>query len=138
MVTTRSPEQASLDQSNAITTREFKYKEEYGDGLVLNVAWVRDGQTYTHRAEIHRPEKDNRLRLAWKTFRNNLVPGQKEEWTLTILAPNGKPANAQLMATLYDKSLDQIANHNWNFLPTYYYMLPELHGTPSTSAISMP
>lgn len=117
-------EQGSLDQSNAITTREFKYKEEYGDGLVLNVAWVRDGLTFTHRAEIRRPEKDNRLRLAWKTFRNNLVPGQKEEWTLTILAPNGKPANAQLMATLYDKSLDQIASHNWNFLPAYYYMLP--------------
>lgn len=117
-------EQGSLDQSDAIITHEFKYKEEYGDGLVLNVAWVRDGMTYTHRAEIRRPERDNKLRLTWKTFRNQLVPGQKEEWTLTVLTPDGKPSNAQLMATLYDKSLDQIAKHDWRFQPAYYYTLP--------------
>lgn len=117
-------EQGSLDKSNAIITREFQYKEEYGDGLVLNVAWVRNGQTYTHRAEIRRPEKNNKLHLSWKTFRNQLVPGQKEEWILSVLTPDGKPANTQLMATLYDKSLDQIYKHDWGFQPTYFYSLP--------------
>lgn len=117
-------EQGHVDQSNAITTREFKYRPEYGDGIVLTLAWVRDGNTYTHRAEIRRPEPDNKLRLMWKTFRNNLVPGQKEEWTLSILSPDGKPADAQLMATLYDKSLDQIKKHQWSFSPSFLLMLP--------------
>ena len=117
-------EQGSIDKSNELTTREFKYKDEYGDGLVLSVAWVRDGVTYTHRAEIRRPLKNDHLRLSWKTFRNNLVPGQKEEWTLTVLSPDGKPANAQLMATLYDKSLDQIRKHDWDFSPNFYIYLP--------------
>ena len=123
-------EQGVLDQSNALTTRKLTYKESYGDGLVVNVAWVRDGITYTHRAEIVRPDVDNRLRLSWKTFRNRLLPGQKEEWTLTVLAPAGgrkaepRPANAQLMATLYDKSLDQLLKHEWSFEPSYSQSLP--------------
>ncbi len=117
-------EQGSLNQSNALTTRKFTYRDDYGDGLVLNVAWVRDGVVYRHRAEIRRPEKDNRLRMSWRTFRDNLVPGQKEEWTLTVLNPDGKPADAQLMATLYDKSLDQIVKHDWAFNPQYSLYLP--------------
>lgn len=117
-------EQGSLNQSNALTTRKFTYHDEYGDGLVLNVAWVRDGVVYSHRAEIRRPEKDNRLRMSWRTFRDNLVPGQKEEWTLTVSTPDGKPADAQLMATLYDKSLDQIVKHDWAFSPQYGFYLP--------------
>lgn len=123
-------EQGVLDKSDAITTQAFKYKEEYGDGLVFSVAWVRNGNTYTHRAAIKRPEKDNRLMLKWKTFRNQLTPGQKEEWTLTVTTPDGKPANAQLMATLYDKSLDQISKHNWSFNPQYAYSLADATWRP--------
>lgn len=123
-------EQGVLDKSDAITTRAFKYKEEYGDGLTFCVAWVRDGNTYTHRAAMKRPEKDNRLLLKWKTFRNQLTPGQEEEWTLTVITPDGKPANAQLMATLYDKSLDQIAKHNWSFNPQYAYSLADATWRP--------
>lgn len=116
-------EQGSVEASNQLIHRQFKYREEYGDGLVFNVAWVRDGQIYKHRATIERPEKNNKLKLQWKTFRNALVPGQKEEWTLTVLSPEGKPADAQLMATLYDKSLDQITALNWNFNPYYNHYI---------------
>ncbi len=51
--------------------------------------------------------------MKWKTFRNKLIPGQQEEWTVTINRPDGKAANAQLMATLYDKSLDQFLSNSW-------------------------
>lgn len=62
---------------------------------------------------IARPLPEKKLNIAWKTFRNLLTPGQKEEWTLKITTPDGKPAKAQLMSVLYDKSLDQIAPHSW-------------------------
>ena len=101
----------TIDQSNSLTTWKLTYKEEYGDGIVLNLAWVKNGKLYTHNENIGRPIPDRHLNVKWTTFRNLLLPGQKEEWTLNVCYPDGKPAKAQLMATLYDKSLDQIAEH---------------------------
>lgn len=110
-------ESGRVDKSNALVNRKFTYKEEYGNGLQLNFAWVKNGKCYEHRAVIARPLPDKRLRMKWTTFRDRLTPGQKEEWSLSVTKPDGTPADAQLMATLYDKSLDQIAAHNWNFVP---------------------
>lgn len=117
-------ETGAIDQSNAITTRKLVYKEEYGNGLTLTFAWVKNGEFYNCTANIERPQPDKQLRVAWKTFRDRLLPGQEEEWTLTILNSSGKPATAQLMATLYDKSLDQIIPHVWSFNSSFYSNLP--------------
>lgn len=108
-------ESGTIDQSNAITTRQFTYKDEYENGIVLTCAWVRNGKLYTHKADIRKPLPDKTLKMRWTTFRDRLTPGQKEEWTLHILNPENKPARAQLMAVLFDKSLDEIRKHQWNF-----------------------
>ena len=76
---------------------------------------------------IARPLPEKKLNIAWKTFRNRLTPGQKEEWTLKITTPDGKPAKAQLMSVLYDKSLDQIAPHSWNLSLGFYQSLPNCY-----------
>lgn len=88
--------------------RDFFYKKEWGDGIALRYAWVRDGHIYTYNSNIVRPIPNKNLTLEWKTFRNKLVPGQKEEWTLTVKNPDGTPAKAHVIATMYDKSLDDI------------------------------
>ena len=119
-------ENGVIDQSNALTNRKFTYKEEYGNGLLLTFAWVKDGRVYTHDAKIYRPLPDKKLTLKWTTFRDRLVPGQKEEWKLNVLASDGKPAAAQLMATLYDKSLDQLAKHAWLFSPRMRLPMPSM------------
>ena len=117
-------ESGAIDQSNSLTTWKLTYKEEYGDGIVVNFAWVKNGKLYKHNESIARPMPDRRLNVKWTTFRNLLLPGQKEEWTLNISYPDGKPAKAQLMATLYDKSLDQIDEHSWYFEPAYNNNFP--------------
>ena len=81
---------------------------------------MNNGQSYKHPARIERPLPDTRLNLKWTTFRDRLVPGQRETWTLNITRPDGTPARAQLLATLYDKSLDEIRQHSMRFsLPAY-------------------
>lgn len=104
----------SEDISNHVYTRKITYEKEFGAGLLLNIAWVRDGKLYSHSATIKQPMPSKELKLEWTTFRDRLVPGQKEEWTLNIKKPDGSPADAQLMATLYDGSLDQIVPFSWN------------------------
>lgn len=118
-------ENGRIDQSDALTLMKFKYKKEYGDGLRLCFAWVHDGVAYTHTTTIARPLPEKQISLSWRTFRDRLTPGQQETWTLEARNPDGTPANAQLMATLYDKSLDQLSLHRWDdnvamnlYLPT--------------------
>ncbi|MBQ7420883.1 MAG: alpha-2-macroglobulin [Prevotella sp.] len=120
----RIVESGVIDQSNALTTRTFIYKEEYGTGLTMTFAWVKEGVMHRHEARIQRPLPDKRLQLEWKTFRDRLTPGQQEEWTLSVKQPDGKPADAQLLATLYDKSLDQIQAHAWNFRIPFVQNVP--------------
>lgn len=113
-------EEGRADLHNELRTRAISYKEEWGDGVTLSVAWVKNGRSYKHTAKIQRPLPDTRLNIKWTTFRDRLTPGQRETWTLNITRPDGTPARAQLLTTMYDKSLDQLRSHNISFsLPVY-------------------
>lgn len=120
-------EKGAWELGDSIVTLPFTYKEEYASGIVLNYSFVKQGKCYTRMMSIARPLPEKKLNIAWKTFRNRLTPGQKEEWTLKITTPDGKPAKAQLMSVLYDKSLDQIAPHSWNFSLGFYQSLPNCY-----------
>ena len=124
-------ESGAVNKTNELINRKLTYKEEYGDGVLLNFAWVKDGMVHSHAMSIERPLPDKHLTLAWETFRDRLKPGQQEEWRLTVKAPSpsgkagdGVPADAQLVATLYDKSLDQLQKHQWSLSPYVNLSLP--------------
>ena len=130
-------ESGSIDRNNQLINRQFTYKDDYENGLLLTFAWVKEGKCYTHTAHIKRTLPDKKLKLHWTTFRDRLTPGQQEEWTLTILDPQGKPADAQLMATLYDQSLDQLQAHQWSLMPYYNLPMPTSRWTfPSRYQVS--
>lgn len=122
-------EKGAWELGDSIVTLPFTYKEEYASGIVLNYSFVKQGKCYTRMMSIARPLSEKKLNIAWKTFRNRLTPGQKEEWTLKITTPDGKPAKAQLMSVLYDKSLDQIAPHSWKMSLGFSQWLPSCYWT---------
>lgn len=116
-------ESGAVKIDSSLVTRQFEYKEEYGDGVCLSLAWVRDGVLYEHSATITKPLADKSLSMKWATFRNRLQPGQRETWTLSVTDSEGKPANANVMATLYDKSLEAITPFSWHFSdPRHIYV----------------
>lgn len=120
-------ENGCFDLNGELQTRQWTYKESYGDGLTLTYAWVKGGILYRHKAVITRPKVDRQLTMKWTTFRDKLTPGQKETWTLNITRPDGSAAKAQLLSAMYDKSLDEIRQHNWTLT------IPEVLRTASTS-----
>lgn len=122
-------EKGAWELGDSIVTLPFTYKEEYASGIVLNYSFVKQGKCYIRMMSIARPLPEKKLNIAWKTFRNRLTPGQKEEWTLKITTPDGKPAKAQLMSVLYDKSLDQIAPHSWKMSLGFSQWLPSCYWT---------
>ena len=99
--------------SDQMYNRKFTYQPEYGAGICLTFAFVKDGEIYTEKAVIEAPIKERKLQMQWDSFRDRLTPGQKEEWTLKITHADGSPAKAQLLSVLYDASLDQIVRHDW-------------------------
>lgn len=115
--------EGNINLHNSLKTKAISYREDFGDGVVLSVAWVKEGVAYRHTARITRPMPDTRLNMKWTTFRDRLTPGQKETWTLNITNPDGTPAKAQLLATLYDKSLDALRLHSMTMaLPSYSFV----------------
>lgn len=102
----------------------LKYREEWGDGAVCHVAMVRNGEFFTTFAAVKRPEPDKRLLLRWSTFRSHLQPGTEETWTLRVTDPAGRPANALVMARLYDATLDALQSNQWFFSLNFLRHLP--------------
>lgn len=101
--------------NNEIRQFTYPYKPEYGDGITVNFAFMREGKLYTKQVQIDRPRPEKSLQLKWITFRDKLQPGGKEEWQLQITYPDKKAADAQLLATLYDASLDKLYVNDWAF-----------------------
>ena len=120
-------EKGAWELGDSIVTLPFTYKEEYASGVVINYSFVKNGECYARTINIARPLPEKKLNIAWKTFRDRLTPGQKEKWTLQITTPDGKPAKAQLMSVLYDKSLDQLADHTWKMSLGFSQWLPDCY-----------
>ena len=120
-------EKGAWELGDSIVTLPFTYKPEYASGVVINYSFVKNGECYTRKISIARPLPEKKLNITWKTFRDRLTPGQKEKWTLQITTPDGKPAKAQLMSVLYDKSLDQLADHTWKMSLGFSQWLPDCY-----------
>ena len=120
-------EKGAWELGDSIVTLPFTYREEYASGVVINYCFVKNGECYTRKISIARPMPEKKLNITWKTFRDRLTPGQKEKWTLHMTTPDGKPAKAQLMSVLYDKSLDQLAEHTWKMSLGFSQWLPDCY-----------
>ena len=118
-------ESKRIELSDSVVSFRFPYKKEYGDGILVSMAFVKDGRLYSHNAQIMKPAPEKKLQLKWTTFRDKLRPGQQEEWKLTVLYPDGRPAEAEMLATMYDASLDKIYSaHKLDFGVDFHYVVP--------------
>ncbi|QDA60909.1 alpha-2-macroglobulin family protein [Hymenobacter jejuensis] len=99
--------------------------------LYFHATQVRDNRLYMHTATVQIATPPAPLRLNIATFRDRLQPGQKETWRVTIQNADGKPAAAELLATLYDQSLDVFRVHafeNLSFPKSYFPALLAWNG----------
>ena len=105
-----------LQLSDELRIIEIPYQPDYGDGVTVHFAFVKGGKSYILRKTLKLALPDKELRWQWTSFRDRLHPGEAETWTLRLTAPDGSPVAANLMATLYDASLDQLKSHSWSLL----------------------
>lgn len=97
-------------------TFTVRYRKEWGDGVHVFVQYVRNGHCFQTSEELVYVRPKKKVNLYWSTFRDNLIPGQQEEWVLNVKDKDGKAVSgAELLAVMYDASLDEIMPHKWNF-----------------------
>ncbi len=96
----------------------FPVAETYRGGFAVAFAMVQDNREYASLQEIKVPYSDKELDIAFTTFRRQLLPGEKEKWTLTVKNKKGERETAEMVATLYDASLDAFAKNDWK---NYFY-----------------
>ncbi|MGD1085094.1 MAG: MG2 domain-containing protein [Verrucomicrobiota bacterium] len=82
-------------------------------GFTLHITQVRENRAWLDSRKIDVPWKNKELALTWEHFTSKLQPGQKETWTAVIAGPGAEKSVAEMVAGLYDESLDAFAPHNW-------------------------
>lgn len=107
------------------------WKEEHGEAVKAYVAFYKNGKFYNYEEELQKPTPDKRLLMSWSSFRNLLQPGEQETWTLSVKNPDGTPADARVMARLYDASLDAFATNPWNIVCRFDRRAPFVHNYDS-------
>lgn len=99
--------------SDTLLTFSYEKLPEYEGGITVQCVAVKDGICYKKEFHAFQQKKNLALDMKWHTFRNHVIPGQKEIWKLQISMPDGKAADADLMVTLYDASFDRYWPHQW-------------------------
>ena len=82
-------------------------------GFTLHVTMVRENRAYLTSRRVEVPWTNKNLTLKWEHFVSKLDPAQKETWTAVITGPDAKKAVAEVVAALYDQSLDAYLPHQW-------------------------
>jgi len=129
-VTDRVPVLYELWQENKLLAREwmtlenenkrfsFPYQPAYAKGITLMLSYVRNERFYSHRVELQPASDSKELKVKLDVFRDRIRPGAAEEWRITVTDEAGKPALSEVLASMYDFSLDRIyPSQPWHLRP---------------------
>lgn len=86
-------------------------------GFIIHYSYAAFNSYHSGSKTISVPYPKTDLEIETATFRDKLQPGQEETWSFKIKGPKGDKVSAELLASMYDASLDQFTPHNWNFNP---------------------
>ena len=109
---------------------EIPYKEEYGDGVKLHAYVYHKKRFQEEDVNLHLALPQKQLTKHWETFRDRLRPGQQEEGRLSLHHADGKPANANVLLSMYDASLDAILQHKIGFELNFTHRISTLFLSP--------
>ena len=101
----------------------FPVSEAHRGNFTIHFTAIKNNRKFGQSITIVVPYTNKELDLEFSTFRNKLLPGAEEEWTLTVRNKKGQKEVAELLATLYDASLDELYTPNSFFMSIYatYY-----------------
>ncbi|MDH6306643.1 uncharacterized protein YfaS (alpha-2-macroglobulin family) [Parabacteroides sp. PF5-5] len=112
-----------LELSNEVKTFNIPFKESYGDAVTVSFTFIKEGKLYNQLSFIRKKLPNKQLTIKPETFRDRLLPGSSESWKFRILGADSLAVPAEILAEMYDASLDKIMPFAWTFAPSYYPVL---------------
>ncbi|OEK07161.1 alpha-2-macroglobulin family protein [Roseivirga misakiensis] len=86
-------------------------------GYTIHYLAQAEGMAKYGKLDINVPDEEHTIKIETTSFRSKLEPGQKEEWSFKIKGDESERIEAELLASMYDASLDQFVTHDW-YLPS--------------------
>lgn len=124
-----------IEVNKGQTRIEVPIEEKHRGNLAVHFVYIKNNNVFSSDFSISVPYTNKELNIAFSTFRDKLYPGQNEEWILTVLGKDGEKVAAEMVATLYDASLDAFKPHNWGFsIYPYYWSQRNWYGSGSFAA----
>lgn len=108
-----------LELSDEIVHLTVPFLETYGEGVTVLFSFTKAGKLYSQRLPIYKKRPNKTLTIRTETFRDRLTPGSQESWSFHVLTADSLPATAELLASMYDASLDAISPFSWSFSPIW-------------------
>lgn len=107
-------EQRFVKLSNENKRFVIPYKEEYGNQIYMSLTFVKEGRLYNQNIPLTKDKEkaSKELTIKLEVFRDKLRPGQKETWTLKVSDIEKKGISAEVLASMYDISLDKLYPYN--------------------------
>ena len=123
-----------LDASKAQKVFRFKIEEQHRGNIAVSWIMIKHNRFFEQNATITVPWTNKELNIELSTFRNKLLPAQEEEWQLKISGTKGEKVAAEMLAAMYDASLDAFRSHDWRFdIYRQYAYGPNAFGDSKTS-----
>ncbi|MEO6253405.1 MAG: alpha-2-macroglobulin family protein [Ferruginibacter sp.] len=116
--------------NSAPATYTIPVREEHRGGMATGYAFVKHNRVYTGNESFSIPWSNKDLNISYETFRDKLLPGANEKWKVKITGNKGEKVAAEMLAAMYDASLDQFKPHSWS-RPNIW---PGLYNTVSWTA----
>lgn len=117
--------------TNGYAIVKVPVSKAYKNKMDFNLYFAKFNSMHRDHFSVNFIEAENKLKIETLSFRNKLLPGQKETWSFKITDSDNKNANAEVLASMYDTSLDQFKNHSWNtnvgFSKGFYSRAPRVY-----------
>lgn len=106
-----------VKMGNSNRTFRVPFEASYGDGIVVSFTFVKEGKLHHARVNVLRERPDRALTIKPLTFRDRALPGSRERWSFRVVGADSSAVAAEVLASMYDASLDQLAPFGWRFSP---------------------
>ncbi|MCF6240943.1 MAG: MG2 domain-containing protein, partial [Bacteroidales bacterium] len=104
-----------LNLNNEQKLVKIPVEEKHRGNFSVHFVFIKNNHYYEHSSIVYVPYSNKNLDISFETFRDKLQPGEKEQWRIKISGYKGEKVAAEMLATLYDASLDQFKKNNWYF-----------------------
>ncbi|MDD2284415.1 MAG: alpha-2-macroglobulin family protein [Paludibacter sp.] len=113
-----------IRMNNNIRNFSIPFTEKHRSGITVDFTFVRDEKVFQETVRITEKIIEKKLTPKLTVFRDKLLPGEVATWTVNIPEVAAKNIRAELLAGMYDASLDELRRHQWQFNPVYRRIFP--------------